>query len=496
MDSLAIVTSVLRITTTYVSAAKTLNDIQNAWRLAPDTVSLLCDQLKRTGASLAQIQQLLLGDADVLADKSDVHPAFDTALTSCLVSSIWLKRFMQKVTQGVHIIDGSSWKLEFKQLWNDDDIKEFSEQLQRQQTAMNVVAELLQMQSVLETSQALQKQEDLFQTIEQSTQDFRQTYALDAPDSVLNTPDTNANIFNKLLGEVDPASMSAPRRFETVLLNTKIYSNSMDNVPEDEAEDASDDSASTTIITLRPRAPASDTTGSPAASPIASPTFPSEPTPIRFSKRSLGVRETYAYTQVYHTANTEEELSFNSRRRITNVQKVDDTWYTGQLKGPTGLGLVGRFNRQHVTLKITLSYPITVHAKCSFNAPVIGTQTSVTIDKGQELLVRKLEHDATWTCMEASAPQRRFYVNLELLSIDESIREDVDALLEHFSAAQEDLKSTSQDELEALFRTKLTETWTDAEYTRVAAHCRSFAELQMLGKVYAEVAEGKEEEPE
>ena len=229
----------------------------------------------------------------------------------------------------------------------------------------------------------MERNEELLQSITRDTQEFRQTYALDAPASILTATDANANVFNKLLGEGGSATTSG-RRFETVLLNTKLYSNSMDNVPEDEAEDFSDDSANTTIITMRPRAPASDTTDS----PISSPTFASEPTAVRFSKRSLGVRETYAYTQVYHTANTEEELSFNSRRRITNVQKVDDTWYTGQVKGPTGLGIAGRFNRQHVTLKVSLSYPITVHAKCSFNAPVIGTQTSVTIDKGQELLVR------------------------------------------------------------------------------------------------------------
>ena len=98
--------------------------------------------------------------------------------------------------------------------------------------------------------------------------------------------------------------------------------------------------------------------------------------------------------------------------------------------------------------------------------------------------------------MEESAPQRRFYVNLELLEIDEEVRQDVDALLEHFSCAQEDLKSSTLKELELLMRTRLSEHWTDAEYTRVAANCRSFGELKMLGKVYAEVAENKEEEPE
>lgn len=128
-----------------MSAAKTLSDIENAWKLAPDTVSLLCSQLRLTSASLAQIQRILLENPDCLTDKSDVQPAFDTALTACLVSSIWLKRFMQKITQGVQIIDGSSWKLEFKTLWNDDEIKDIADQLQKQQTALNVVSELLQM---------------------------------------------------------------------------------------------------------------------------------------------------------------------------------------------------------------------------------------------------------------------------------------------------------------------------------------------------------------
>lgn len=126
-----------------MSAAKTLNDIQVAWRLAPDSVLLLCQQLKSTAAALAQIQRQLLDDTDALADKSDVHPAVDTALTACLVSSIWLKRFMQKITQGVHIIDGSQWKLDFKTHWNEDEIKDISEQLHKQETSLYVVNELL-----------------------------------------------------------------------------------------------------------------------------------------------------------------------------------------------------------------------------------------------------------------------------------------------------------------------------------------------------------------
>lgn len=190
------------------------------------------------------------------------------------------------------------------------------------------------------------------------------------------------NLFSEILGDSSPIQTTFPRRFDTVLLNSKPYSSSMDRVPEDQSEDASDDSADSTIFSNKSRQVST------AADPPVISIPASIPAPVQTAIKDLGVREIYAYTQVYHTANTEEELSFNSRRRITNVQKIDDTWYTGQLKGPTGLGLVGRFHREHVTLKVAVSVPIDVEAKCSFSVPVIGTQTSVTIDKGQKLQVR------------------------------------------------------------------------------------------------------------
>jgi hypothetical protein len=105
----------------------------------------LCSQLKLTGASLSQIQHLLLEDTDVLQDRPDIIEAFDTALTACLVSSTWLEKYMQGITKGVLSTSQGSWKLRFKTLWNEHEVRELSGQLHTQQSAIGVVVGLLQM---------------------------------------------------------------------------------------------------------------------------------------------------------------------------------------------------------------------------------------------------------------------------------------------------------------------------------------------------------------
>lgn len=133
------------ITATFVGAAKKLNDVCDALKLAPTTITSVCTQLKLTSAALAQIQHLLLEDTDILENKPAVRDAFETALTSCLVSSTWLEKIMQKITKGLLDVQKESWKTKFWSFWNENDIKELSGQLQKQHVAVGVVVGLLQM---------------------------------------------------------------------------------------------------------------------------------------------------------------------------------------------------------------------------------------------------------------------------------------------------------------------------------------------------------------
>jgi hypothetical protein len=135
----------LRITGNCVGAAHTLWEISNAWKRAPVTVGTLCSQLKLTASSLSQIQSLLLDDTDVLRQKPDLVNTFDTTLTSCLVLTSWLEKYMHKIKKGVHEGGKATWKMKFKTVWNESDVKELLGQLQTQQTGISVLVNLLQM---------------------------------------------------------------------------------------------------------------------------------------------------------------------------------------------------------------------------------------------------------------------------------------------------------------------------------------------------------------
>jgi hypothetical protein len=108
------------------------------------TVSTLCSQLKLTAASLSQIQSLLLGETDILHNKPDLVDTFDTTLTSCLVLSSWLEKFMLKIKKGALEGSKTTWKTKFMIIWDESDIKELLEQLHTQQTAISMLVNLLQ----------------------------------------------------------------------------------------------------------------------------------------------------------------------------------------------------------------------------------------------------------------------------------------------------------------------------------------------------------------
>jgi hypothetical protein len=108
-------------------------------------VSSLCSQLKLTSASLSQIQSLLLNDTDVLQAKPGLVETLDTTLTSCLVLSACLEKYMLKITKGVLGNSRLDWKAKFKTLWNEDEVEELQRQLHQQHAAIGTLVGLLQM---------------------------------------------------------------------------------------------------------------------------------------------------------------------------------------------------------------------------------------------------------------------------------------------------------------------------------------------------------------
>ncbi|KAF1834815.1 hypothetical protein BDW02DRAFT_318295 [Decorospora gaudefroyi] len=222
MHPLSITTAVFRITTTCITAAKKLNDIRNAWKRAPVTVASLCSQLKLTGASLSQIQNLLLSDADVLQKKPTLIEAFDTTLTSCLVLSTWLEKYMQKITRGVFGGSKITWKMKFKTLWNEEEVGQLLEQLHKQQGAISVLLGLLQMDSLSEIKNHVHRHERYLREIFRNTQHLRKAHSIEAPESIFGTDEANGSIFSKFAEDPHTDDRSLEDCFESVVLGSKV----------------------------------------------------------------------------------------------------------------------------------------------------------------------------------------------------------------------------------------------------------------------------------
>jgi hypothetical protein len=82
-------------------------------------------------------------------------------------------------------------------------------------------------------------------------------------------------------------------------------------------------------------------------------------------------------------------------------------------------------------------------------------------------------------------------IPLQRLHVDEQTLREFDTLAHHFSCAQPDLRSDTLEILRADMKRELSKTWDWAEQCRIAAYCRSFAELQLLAEVCNEVSKIK-----
>ncbi|KAF2244962.1 hypothetical protein BU26DRAFT_463801, partial [Trematosphaeria pertusa] len=241
MDPLSITATVLKITTSCISAAKDLNDIRQAWKRAPTTVKSLCSQLKLTAASLSQIQSLLLKDQEILGRQPELQEAFDTALTACLVLTTLLDKYMLSIKKSLLHGTRRSWKVNFKTVWNESEIKELLEQLHGQQVAIGALVSLLQVDSISAMKRQLKEHKRLLRRIAADTRHLRRTHAIDAPESVFESDASNASIIDKLADREPDQAATLHATFESLVLAPQVYKKTFTGMLEPTTDDQSDD---------------------------------------------------------------------------------------------------------------------------------------------------------------------------------------------------------------------------------------------------------------
>ncbi|CAN9465406.1 unnamed protein product [Alternaria alternata] len=315
-------------------AAKELNEIRNAWKRAPVTVSSLCSQLKLTGASLSQIQSLLLSDTDVLQEKPALIETLDTTLTSCLVLSTWLEKYMLKITKGVLDTSRLDWKAKFKTLWNDDEVKELQEQLHQQHAAISTLVGLLQMDSLTEMKKLIQKHGKMLQRIANDTQRMREAHSIEAAESILGTDDSSS-IFSKLPIRDDISDHHSGSLFESEVLKSNVYSKALNNTMKQTADIEPDDANTVADDGMTMYNDDSDCTidspiteeDSASALMAGTPTFAPFSASFTSAINYLRVGTIGALSLENYTAQSPKELSLKCYNDIVALRKLDEWRY-------------------------------------------------------------------------------------------------------------------------------------------------------------------------
>jgi len=148
MDPLSLTANIITLTATCLKTTKALSDLRSRYKHAQATISGLSTESTLICAALSQIQSVFLQRSDAIAtqlrSRSQLFTTFDTALTGCSVVFAVLDDELQLLLRygDNHEI---GWVEKAKLLWKEDSMIESLRQLRGQQTAINLLLQVLQM---------------------------------------------------------------------------------------------------------------------------------------------------------------------------------------------------------------------------------------------------------------------------------------------------------------------------------------------------------------
>jgi hypothetical protein len=215
--------------------------------------------------------------------------------------------------------------------------------------------------SISEMRRLVRGQDKLLREIAANTHHLRDA-GVDAPASILDMDEANESIFSQLINAKDDKDTG----FETVILNSQVYSNAFTNVLESTSND--DQSNGTRTVSERTQ----DTS-----------VLAIDALQIKSSISSLHVSGIQAYTRLNYAACSNEELTFKKGLYIGNIQRLTNSRWRGKtfpasIFWPSRSGL---FNRDQVDIIFTLDQPLKVRTSTACSKPLL------TYEEGEILLI-------------------------------------------------------------------------------------------------------------
>lgn len=200
-------------------------DLRAKYKDAPMYIVSMCSETTVIGASLSKVQSLFLRQSDLpslLESRPELVAALDAALTGCMVLFSYLDNEMQHImassSQGVSL----AWRAKARMVWNRDKLRELLEALRGLQTSLNLLIQLLQVDSLAEIKKLVEEGRPALAQTAQRTQSLRLSNSqIDVPESIFSKNDDGVA---SVLGD-RPGSIWLEREFDfdDLVVNSQVY---------------------------------------------------------------------------------------------------------------------------------------------------------------------------------------------------------------------------------------------------------------------------------
>jgi hypothetical protein len=215
----------------------------------------------------------------------------------------------------------------------------------------------------------IRKQGEMLRRIARDTQHMREVHSIEVAESILGTEDTASSIFNKLPIRSKAGGRSSVRHFESVILDTKVYSKAFNASMKQAVDIESEDGKTITDGALTVYDCDSDCTIDIPSSKAESIPTPGPTTPafaplsdsVKSALRNLRIEKVTATCLESYFAQAPEELSFKKMGSIRELRKVDEWRYFGVVS-TTNSQKPGTVDRRRIIIEYHLNVPLQLKA--------------------------------------------------------------------------------------------------------------------------------------
>ncbi|KAH7050132.1 hypothetical protein B0J12DRAFT_600185 [Macrophomina phaseolina] len=288
VEPMTAISVVLNISSSVFTNAQTLSNLRDRYQNATSTITAICAESSSISAALSQIQGLLLRDVSHLdshfANRPELRETFDTALTGCEVIYACLEEEIQRLSANARDADAMTWRVKCRFIWREDTMRDLLSQLRGQQMALNLLIQMLQLESLSELKQLMRDNNAMMNKVAQRSRSLRETHPRIRVSSVFSTDrDSMIDRSSTIASTIDQTEFD----FDDTIVNSRAYRRALAAAQKHLSEEKRSTEATSTSQTVQPEPILNSVSRTSTATTATPSIFSTGPSPAANSSVSL-----------------------------------------------------------------------------------------------------------------------------------------------------------------------------------------------------------------